>query len=83
MLLAYEYAHAGLFVLCSSSYETVIEYLEEGCSPVNDYDDLVPKLAYFKDNLEELYNRRQRIFEFARQNLARENYDQIKSILTN
>ena len=72
---AYEYAHAGLFVLCTSSYETIIKDLKEGCSPINDYDDLVSKLLYFKDNLEELYNKRQKIFENARQNLIWEKYE--------
>jgi glycosyltransferase involved in cell wall biosynthesis len=72
---AYEYAHAGLFVLCTSSYETIVADLKEGCTPVYDHEDLVSKLTYYKDNLEELYTKRQRIFEFARQNLMWENYE--------
>ena len=56
-------------------YNVRIENLKDGCSPVQDYDDLMSKLAYFKDNLEELDNKRQRISEFARQNLTWENYE--------
>lgn len=72
---AYEYAHAGLFVLCTSSYATIMEDLKEGCAPLYDYQEMVSKLVYFRDNLEELYNKRQNIFQFARQNLIWENYE--------
>jgi hypothetical protein len=72
---AYEYAHAGLLVLCTSSYETIVEDLKEGCSPFHDYDDLVSKIGYLRDHLEELYNRRLDIFQFARKNLLWENYE--------
>jgi glycosyltransferase involved in cell wall biosynthesis len=72
---AYEYAHAGLFVMCTSSYETMVEDLKEGCTAFDDYNDLISKLAYFKDNLEELYDNRLRLFEFARHNLIWENYE--------
>jgi hypothetical protein len=39
-------------------YNVRIEDLKDGCSRVQDYDDLMSKLAYFKDNLEELYNKK-------------------------
>jgi hypothetical protein len=33
------------------------------------------QLSYFKDNMDELYQRRLRIFEFARSNLLWDNYE--------
>jgi glycosyltransferase involved in cell wall biosynthesis len=72
---AYEYAHAGLFVLCTSSYETIIEDLKEGCAPFYDYEEMSSKLVYLKDNLEELYSKRQNMYQFARQNLIWEKYE--------
>lgn len=70
---AYEYAHAGLFVLCTSSLETIISTLKENCMVFDDYDDLASKLRYFRHALPDLYERRIRIFEFARKNLIWEN----------
>lgn len=72
---AYEYAHAGLFVMCTSSLTSVNEYLKDNCMTFEDYQDMVQKLSYFKDNLNELYNKRLRIFEFAKENLIWENYE--------
>jgi hypothetical protein len=71
----YEYAHAGLFVMCMSSLRPVLESLKGNCITFEDYNDLVSKLEYFKENLDDLYNKRLRIFEFARNNLIWENYD--------
>ncbi|MGI0023029.1 MAG: glycosyltransferase [Nitrososphaeraceae archaeon] len=66
----YEYAHAGLFVLCTSSFKTVIQTLkEENCATFDDYNMLVELLIHFKDNMEEVNKKRQKIFEFARENL--------------
>jgi glycosyltransferase involved in cell wall biosynthesis len=72
---AYEYAHAGLYVMCTSSIETVLRTLKDNCTSFEDYNDLVSKLEYFRDNLEELYKRRLKIFEFARNNLIWEKYE--------
>jgi hypothetical protein len=55
---AYEYAHAGLFVMCTSSIKPISETLEQNCATFEDYNDLATQLEYFKDNLDELYNRR-------------------------
>jgi hypothetical protein len=38
---AYEYAHAGLYVICTSSFETVTRTLNDNCSSFEDYNDLV------------------------------------------
>ena len=37
------------------------------------YDDLASKLRYFRHELPDLYERRRRIFDFARKNLIWEN----------
>jgi hypothetical protein len=76
---AYEYAHAGLFVMYTSSLEPVKEYLLDNCLTFRDYEEMVSHLDYFKDNLEELYRKRIKSFEFARANLLWENYE--KNIL--
>ena len=72
---AYEYAHAGLYVMCTSSFETVLQTLKDNCTSFEDYKDLVSKLEYFRDNLEETYKMRLKIFEFARNNLIWERYE--------
>src|SRR5918995_423018 len=66
---AYEYAHAGLVVLSTSGFEPINAILREHCIAFEDYEDMASKLKYFKENLDELYNRRLRLFEFARENL--------------
>jgi glycosyltransferase involved in cell wall biosynthesis len=66
---AYEYAHAGLFVMCRSSLKVVIETLKEHCATFEDYDDMASKLLYFKENLDELYSRRLRTYNYAQDNL--------------
>jgi glycosyltransferase involved in cell wall biosynthesis len=71
----YEYAHAGLFVMCTSCLKPVSETLKENCFTFENYNDLASQLEYFKENLDELYNKRLKIFEFARNNLIWENYE--------
>jgi hypothetical protein len=71
----YEYAHAGLFVMCTSCLKPVSETLKENCFTFENYNDLISQLEYFKENLDELYNKRLKIFEFARNNLIWENYE--------
>lgn len=65
----YEYAHAGLLVMCVSSFESVISNFKGNCCTFEDYEEMKQKLLYFKDNLEELYNRRLRTLDFARNEL--------------
>ncbi len=72
---AYEYAHAGLFVLCTSSLETVSKTLGEHCKSFEDYGEMVTILSGLKGNLDELYEKRLRIFEYARSNLIWEKYE--------
>ena len=66
---AYEYAHAGLFVMLTSDMKSVITILGDNCLPFDDYDDLASKLLYFKSNTDELYEKRLQTFNFARKNL--------------
>ena len=73
---AYEYAHAGLYVMCTSSLTTIRESLKDNCSTFEDYETLVPQLEYFKGNPDVLYNKRLRIFEFAQANLIWEKNEQ-------
>lgn len=66
---AYEYAHAGLVVACTSSFSVIKEILKEHCVTFEDYADMASKLIYFKENLDELYKKRLQIFGYARDNL--------------
>ncbi len=73
---AYEYAHAGLFVMLTSDLRSVASTLEDNCLTFEDYDDLASKLEYFRSNTEELYERRLKIFNYARKNLFWEKHEQ-------
>jgi glycosyltransferase involved in cell wall biosynthesis len=66
---AYEYAHAGLVVACTSSMNVIKQLLKEHCIAFDDYEDMAEKLIYFKENLDELYKRRSKIFDYSRENL--------------
>ena len=72
---AYEYAHAGLFVMLTSDLTSVISTLGDNCLTFEDYDDLVSKLEYFKTNMDDLYEKRLKIFNYARTNLVWEKHD--------
>jgi Glycosyltransferase Family 4 len=73
---AYEYAHAGLLVMCSSSFVTIKNILNEHCITFGDYDDLISQLRYCKDNIEKVYEKRMRVYGFAKENLIWEKYEQ-------
>ena len=66
---AYEYAHAGLVVACTSSMNVIKQLLKEHCITFDDYEDMAEKLIYFKENLDELYKRRSKIFDYSHENL--------------
>jgi len=72
---AYEYAHAGLFVMVTLDLTSVIQTLDDNCLTFEDYDDLTSKLQYFKTNMDELYDKRLKIFNYARRNLVWERYE--------
>jgi hypothetical protein len=55
---AYEYAHSGLTVMCTSSLRPFLfsfPFLRDNCMTFEDYNDLASQLEYFMDNMEELY----------------------------
>jgi hypothetical protein len=72
---AYEYAHAGLFVMLTSDLTSVIHTLGENCLTFDDYEDLASKLRYYKTNMAELYEKRLKIYNYARTNLIWEKHD--------
>ena len=73
---AYEYAHAGLFVMLTADLRSVVSTLEDNCLTFEDYKDLASKLEYFRSNTDELYERRLKIFNYARKNLFWEKHEQ-------
>ena len=72
---AFDYAYAGLLVACTSDLKTIYSNLDGNCILFEDYDDLVLKLKYFSDNIEELYKLRIKSFNYAKDNLIWEKYD--------
>jgi len=72
---AYEYAHAGLYVLCTSSFDPIIESFKGKCGIFEDYDGLASQLEYYRDDPEALYKKRIKSFEFARNNLVWEKFE--------
>lgn len=72
---AYEYTHAGLLVMCTSSLETIIQTLKGNCVTFDDYNDMALHLEYFREDMEELYKKRLRAFEFARNELIWDKYE--------
>jgi hypothetical protein len=72
---AYEYAHAGLFVMVTSDLRSVIHTLEDNCLTFEDYDDLALKLQNIKTSLDGLYKKRLNTFNYARSNLIWEKYE--------
>jgi hypothetical protein len=73
---AYEYAHAGLFVMLTADLRSVVSTLEDNCLTFEDYEDLASKLEYFRSNTDELYERRLKIFNYARKYLIWEKHEQ-------
>jgi glycosyltransferase involved in cell wall biosynthesis len=71
-----EYAHAGLFVMCTSSLQTIIDTLKNNCVTFENYEDMVDKLTYFKNNMDDLYNKRIKTYEFAKENLIWDKYEE-------
>ncbi|NAL78453.1 hypothetical protein DYY65_09445 [Nitrososphaera sp. AFS] len=66
----YEYAHAGLFVMCTDSFKAVAETLKGNCATFEDYSSLISELEFFQKNPEELYSKRIKLLGFAQQNLV-------------
>jgi glycosyltransferase involved in cell wall biosynthesis len=73
---AYEYAHAGLVVLCTSSLVPIKNILKDYCLTFEDYDDMISQLRDCRDNMEKTYEKRLGVYQFAKENLLWENYEQ-------
>ena len=73
---AYEYAQVGLYVLCTSSLTSVQRTLKHNCSTFEDFESLVSQLEYFKNNPEDLYTKRVKMFEYAHDKLIWERNEQ-------
>ena len=71
----FEYAHAGLHVVSTSGFSDVIDTFHNNCTIIEDYNDLVAQLSYFRDNKDELYKKRIKTYNFAKENLIWEKYD--------
>jgi hypothetical protein len=73
----YEYAHAGLLVICTSDFLEIQNNLQGNFILFNNYDDLVSTLKECMINVDEINKKRQHIFDFAKENLfweKNENY---------
>ena len=73
---AYEYAHSGLIVLCASSLVPIKNILRDYCLIFEDYEDMISQLRYCRENMERIYEMRVEGYQFARENLLWENYEQ-------
>ena len=73
---AYEYAHSGLIVLCASSLVPIKNILREYCITFEDYEDMISQLRDCGENMEKTYERRVGVYQFAKENLLWENYEQ-------
>ena len=72
---AYEYAHAGLFVVTSSSFVPIVKTLEDNCITFVDYLDLKNKMFDLLNDMDTIFKKRLGIYKFARNNLLWEKYE--------
>lgn len=72
---AYEYAHAGLFVLNTPGLKSIGETLQEHSLQFDNYTDLETKISELFDDMDDLHIRRLKIYRFARNNLLWEHYE--------
>jgi glycosyltransferase involved in cell wall biosynthesis len=73
---AYEYAHVGLVVLCTSSLAPIKNTLRDYCMTFEDYEDMILQLRDCRNNMEKNYEMRLDVYQFAKENLLWENYEQ-------
>jgi glycosyltransferase involved in cell wall biosynthesis len=73
---AYEYAHSGLVVLCTSSLVPIKNILGDYCIAFEDYEDMMAKLRDCGANMEKIFEKRLGAYQFAKENLLWENYEQ-------
>ena len=63
----------GFWLHVPTRFNVIKEILKEHCIVFDDYVEMASKLSYFKENLDEVYNKRLKIFDYARKNLIWEN----------
>ena len=66
----YEYAHAGLLVIAVSDFVNIKNNLREHCILYDDLNDLEQILSYYMDDLDLLYDLKDKIRKFALENLT-------------
>ncbi|HET7642982.1 MAG TPA: glycosyltransferase [Nitrososphaeraceae archaeon] len=76
----YEYAHAGLMVICTSDFLEIQDNLDGHVITFDSYEELTEILKDLSTNLQELYKRRIALFKYAREKLLWENYE--RNIIT-
>lgn len=74
-----EYAHSGLLIINTSSLETISDTLKGKSETIDNYNDLITKISYYKENTNDLYKKRLEVYNFAKKNLLWDNYE--KNIL--
>jgi hypothetical protein len=74
-----EYAHSGLLIINTSSLETISDTLKGKSETIDNLNDLISKISYYKENTNDLYRKRLEIYNFAKKNLLWDNYE--KNIL--
>lgn len=74
---AYEYVHAGMYVLVTSDLTPVLTTLGSCCTPIENDEDMAKKLAELKGKLVEVESMRADIVKFARMRCLWENYESL------
>jgi glycosyltransferase involved in cell wall biosynthesis len=72
---AFEYAHAGLIVFSTNSLQPIFDTLLNNVVGFDDYTDMREKVKNLLSNSEKVFSRRIKTYEFARNNLLWENYE--------
>ena len=74
-----EYAHSGLLIMNTSSLKTISDTLKGKSETIDNHNDLIEKISYYKENTNDLYKKRIETYNFEKQNLLWDKYE--KSIL--
>lgn len=72
---AYEYTHSGLYVSLTSDLASVAENLKEHCILFDDFHELIDKLENLSNNMDDLYSKRVKSYQYARSHLLWENFE--------
>ncbi|HEU4481609.1 MAG TPA: glycosyltransferase [Nitrososphaeraceae archaeon] len=71
-----EYAHSGLLIINTSSLETISDSLKGKNETIDNYNDLITKISYYKEHTNDLYKKRIEIYNFAKKNLLWDIYEE-------